>query len=149
MFSSYKLHIILLLTFISYVAFSAELKWKPYGEAKIETQNSTLNIQFVPSTLSGIQAVADLEKGKHKMSTEVTGKGRVFMGIYSNKKWIYSPDFKLDGTKQLLSVEFEINIKGKYLVVLLARKNSCKSLQVNRIWISSAEGSKTVPATSR
>lgn len=139
----------LLLLFTCVVAFAGDVKWKPYGTAKIEQKSGSIDIQFDCMSLSGIQAATELERGKYKMCAEMSGEGRVFLGIYNGSKWTYSPDFKLSSHKKTFSFTFSTNKEGKYLVVLLARKNSCKALQVSRIWVQNPEenSANTSPAT--
>ena len=81
MFFHRKLYGILLLTFLLAAGF-ADVNWKPYGKAVMEQNGGEIRVSFAASELSGIQSIAELDKGEHQISAAMSGEGRVFFGIF-------------------------------------------------------------------
>ena len=134
--SFFRKIVCLTVALLSILPLFANVKWKKYETATFNQSTNFIDITFDQSKLSGIQSFVPLKKGKYQIEATLSGQGRVFFAIYSNRKWIYSPSYNLSKEKKSFSFVFSLNIDGNHCVAILARKNSCQSAQISKIKIS-------------
>ena len=99
---------------LSILPLFANVKWKKYETATFNQSTNFIDITFDQSKLSVIQTFVPLKKGKYQIEATLSGQGRVFFAIYSNRKWIYSPSYNLSKEKKSFSFVFSLNIDGNH-----------------------------------